>query len=166
MAIRGAIQVEQEGMFGFGLWLVSELTPVKDWDRSTPELEQQKVERDENGDPVLVDGQPLRHWEATVMDGDPSVRQQDKTLKVTFIATHQPVPPAPAEGTPFAQVELTGMTLSRWFNRKTCQPPQKGRPHICGAREVVSLTATGFRTPADAKAKTSATTGNGRSGSG
>jgi hypothetical protein len=164
MAIRGAIRVEFEDVFPHGAWLVSEVTPVKDYDRSTEQVDQQVVERDEQGEPVLVDGQPLRHWQVTVMDGDPQVKQRDKTLTVTVIAAHQPVPPEAVANTPFVPVELTGMTFRTWLNRQGCRPPRGGRQHICGAREVVSLTATGLRAPA--KATAPAVAGNGRGGSG
>src|SRR5829696_4148879 len=146
MAIKSAIRVEFDDVFSQGAWLVSEVTPVKDYRRSTADVDQQVVERDEDGEPMLVDGQPLRHWQVTVMDGDPSVKR-DKTVSVTVIGTHRPVPPAPVEGTPFVPVELTGMTYRMWVNRQACRPPRGGRDHICGAREVVSLTATGIQAP-------------------
>src|SRR5215204_1553483 len=174
MALKGAIRVEFDDVFPHGAWLVSEVTPVKDYRRSTADVDQQVVERDEEGELVLVDGKPLRHWQVTVMDGDASVRQRDKTLNVTLIAAQQPVPPAPLEGTPFVPVELEGMTLRLWVNKQACRPPRGGRDHICGAREVVQLTATGLYSPAKAKAPASAASaspapasaGNGGRGSG
>src|SRR5215204_2020914 len=105
MAINGAIHVDFDEAFPYGMWLVGKVQPVKDWERSSDGVDQQKVVRDELGDPVLVGGQPQRLWQVEVMDGDMSLKR-DKSHVVTIVSATQPVPPAPAEGanSPFVMV--------------------------------------------------------------
>ncbi len=143
MAISGEVRVHWEDVAPCGGWLVSEVEKVKDYDRSTDGAFVQAVERDDEGEAVKIDGEPLRHWQVTVMDGDPTVKR-DKTFRVTILATRQPVPPEGVPGLPFVPVAFEGMTMRRWVNRRTCTPPRPGRTHSCGAEERTVLRATGM----------------------
>lgn len=157
--------------FRMGVWLTGDVRPMKDWDRSVDgEAEQQKVVRDELGDPVLVDGEPQRLWQVEVMDGDLSLTK-DKSHTVTIVSAVQPVPPARPEGAdvPFVRVALVGLTMRERINRDGCKLPwQKGRAHVCRAKLVRVFEATGMvaLTAAPAPAKTATAAGNGRGGSG
>jgi len=168
MAINGAIRVEFDEVLPHGAYVVGDVQPVKDWDRSTREVEQQVVERDEHGEPVLDgDGLALRHWQVEVMDGDRSLRR-DKTFLVRIVSARQPVPPEPVGDSPFAPVELVGLSVGFRIARQACRGPWKGEAHQCRARQVFEFHATDLRPVSKGKAPGAATAsvGNGRAGSG
>jgi hypothetical protein len=73
MAIRGAIAIGHDGVFPHGCYVVGEVEPVRDFDRSTKETAVQAVDRD-SGLPV---------WRVDVIDADPDAR--DKTVRVTVL---------------------------------------------------------------------------------
>jgi hypothetical protein len=98
MAIRGAIPIGHEGVFLHGCFVVGEVEPVRDFDRSTKETAVQAVDKD-TGLPV---------WQVDVVDADPEARE--KTVRVKILATVQPVPPAEAPGVPFRPVEFDDLT--------------------------------------------------------
>jgi hypothetical protein len=100
MAIRGAIPIGHEGMFLHGCYVVGEVEPVRDFDRSTKETAVQAVDK-ESGLPV---------WQVDVIDADPDAR--DKTVRVKILAPVQPVPPAEAPGVPFRPVEFDNLTAT------------------------------------------------------
>jgi hypothetical protein len=87
-------------VFLHGCYVVGEVEPVRDFDRSTKETAVQSVDRDT--------GLPL--WQVDVIDADPDAR--DKTVRVKILAAVQPVPPAEAPGVPFRPVEFDDLTAT------------------------------------------------------
>jgi hypothetical protein len=165
MAINDAIQVDQDDLYPFGVFVVGAVQEVRDWDRSTREQPQQEVERDEAGEPVLVDGLPQLHWQVEVMDGDPSLTR-DRTFFVRMVSARRPVPPEPVAGLPVAPVELVGLQVRFKVNKQSCRGPWNGQPHQCRARLAVEVYATELASPTGSRASARATVGNGTGASG
>jgi hypothetical protein len=84
MAIKGAIRMNHGDVFPHGCFVVGEVQPMRDFDRSTKDQAVQAVDRDTG---VLV-------WTVDVVDADPEARERTVRVKVT--APVQPVPPAEA----------------------------------------------------------------------
>jgi len=89
MAIRSAIPVRYEDVFPYGCYVVGEVQPMRDFDRSTRDQAVQAVDR-ETG--VLM-------WNVDVIDADPQARE--RTVRVKLVAPVQPVPPEAIGGVPF-----------------------------------------------------------------
>jgi hypothetical protein len=133
MAIQGAIPLGHDGAFSHGCFVVGEVEPVRDFDRSTKETPVQAVDK-ETGLPV---------WAVNVVDADPEAR--DKTVRVKVLSQVQPVPPAEAPGVPFRPVEFEGLTATPYVATTAT-----GR-----SRLAWSLKATGMSAPKRATAKAS-----------
>src|SRR3954449_12963205 len=100
MAISRRFPVSFELVFPLGAYLVSEVTPVIDFDKSSREQKVQQVDSET--------GKLL--WQVDVLDADPEARRASKTVAVKIPANVQPVPP-PNDGTsPFTAVEFTGLS--------------------------------------------------------
>jgi hypothetical protein len=138
MAIKGAIPMRHGDVFPLGCFVVGEVQPMRDFDRSTKEQAIQAVDR-ESGDLV---------WAVDVIDADPDARE--KTVRVKLSASHQPVPPETAPGVPFRPVEFEGLTATPYVATTA-----SGR-----GRLAWSLRATGMRAPKAAPAGV----GNGKAG--
>jgi hypothetical protein len=82
----------------------------------------------------------------SVLDADPTARKTDKTVTVKIAAQHQPVPPAPAEGMPFAAVEFDLLTVTPYVDDKR-------------GRVAYSLRAREMRAPVVGKSGRSSSTG-------
>ncbi len=130
MAVQGRFQVGHGDVFPHGCFMVGEVTPVRDFDRSTKDAAVQAVDKDTG---LLV-------WQVDVIDADPEARS--KSLRVKILAAVQPVPPAAAEGVPFRPVEFDGLTVTPYTDQGNCRG--EGR---CRARQAYSLRATGLRAP-------------------
>ena len=113
-------------VFPHGAYLVSEVEPVRDFDKSSAGRPVQAVDK-ESGLPV---------WAVSVLDADPEARRSDKTVTVKIAATYQPVPPEAAAGLPFRPVEFDGLTVTPYVNESG------GR-----ARVAYSLRASGMHAP-------------------
>src|SRR5918993_222198 len=98
MAINGAIRVDFGEIYPHGAFSVSDVEEARDWDRSTRENHVQQLVRDEEGNPVLVDGLEVRVWQLQVMDGDPSVSMAQKMTVVRIASPRRPVAPATPAG--------------------------------------------------------------------
>jgi hypothetical protein len=134
MAIQGAMPVDQDYVFPLGCFIVGEVEPMKDFERSTRETPVQAVDKATG---LLV-------WRVNVVDGDDAARET--SVKVKILAAVQPVPPERLPGTPFRPVVFEGLTANAWVNRDRCQV-EKGKQHTCGGRVAWSFTATGMRSP-------------------
>ena len=108
MAINGRFYVAMDEVFPYGAFLVSDVEPVRDFDKSTRERPVQALDK-ESGLPV---------WSVSVLDADPNARKSEKTVTVKIAAPHQPVPPAPANGLPFAAVEFDLLTVTPYVDDK------------------------------------------------
>jgi hypothetical protein len=70
MAIKGAIPMGQDNVFPHGCFVVGDVQPMRDFDRSTKDQAVQAVDRDSG---VLV-------WTVDVVDADPDARE--RTVRV------------------------------------------------------------------------------------
>ena len=100
MAIARRFKIGHDEVFPFGAYLVGEVGPVFDFDRSTKELKVQQVDKD-NG---------LLLWSVEVLDADPEAGKKSKTVTVKIAAKVQPVPPEALPGLPFRPVVFQGLT--------------------------------------------------------
>jgi hypothetical protein len=164
MAMQGAMRVAFDDVFAHGAWLPGSVQPVRDFKRSSKDVEVQEVVRDDKGEPVLVDGEQQRVWQVDVIDGDEDVSGEAKRVRVKIVSVRRPVPPALFPGTPFRPVVLEGLSVRAWVNTDRCKV-EAGRPHRCGARQAWSFWATGLREANPASAAAGAEkvgAGNGR----
>jgi hypothetical protein len=134
MAIQGAIPIGHDGVFPYGCYVVGEVEPVRDFDRSTKETPVQAVDKD-TGMPV---------WQVDVIDADPTARE--KTMRVKILAPVQPVPPASAPGVPFRPVAFDDLTATPYVSTTST-----GR-----SRLAWSLKATAMHAPMSAGERTKA----------
>jgi hypothetical protein len=125
MAIRGAIPMTNEDAFAYGTFMLGEVEPMRDFDRSTREQAVQAVDRD-TGELV---------WTVDVVDADPEARE--RTVRVKITAPVQPVPPETLPGVPFRPVEFEGLTATPYVTTTA-----SGRSKLAW-----SFRATGMRAP-------------------
>jgi hypothetical protein len=130
MTVPRKIKFNYNDVFPFGAFLVSDVTPLRDFDRSTAENPVQAVDGD-NGERV---------WVVEVIDADPEARRADRHLTVKLTGPVSPTLPALPhgypDGTPFRPVEFTGLTGTAWVDDSGPRP-----------RLAWSLRATGIATP-------------------
>ncbi len=129
MAITNKIPVRFGDVFPHGAFVVGDVEPVRDFEKSTRERPVQSTDRDS--------GQPV--WSVSVLDPDPDARKDAKTVTVKISAPHQPVPPEAIAGMPFRPVEFDGLTVTPYLNENG------GR-----ARVAYSFRAAAMRAPQQA----------------
>ncbi|HEY8722100.1 plasmid replication, integration and excision activator [Pengzhenrongella sp.] len=100
MAIAKRFRIGHDEVFGHGAYLVSPVTPVSDFERSTKESKVQQLDKDT--------GMPL--WSVDVLDADPEAAKKSRTVSVKLSGKVQPVPPAPQGGMPFTLVVFDGLS--------------------------------------------------------
>ena len=100
MALAGRFPIAHEVAFPEGAYIVSEVTPVSDFDRSTKDVKVQQVDKDSG----------LLLWQVDVLDADSKAPKKQKTVSVKIAAKHQPVPPSNDGASPFTPVEFEGLT--------------------------------------------------------
>ena len=100
MAIAKRFKISHDEVFAFGAYLVGEVGPVFDFDRSTKELKVQQVDKDSG----------LLLWSVEVLDADPEAGKKSKTVTVKIAAKVQPVPPEALPGLPFRPVVFQGLS--------------------------------------------------------
>lgn len=107
MSIPKWLQIGHDQVFSLGAFLVSEVTPMIDFDKSSGENRVQARDRDT--------GLPM--WQVEVLDGDPAAPKRSRTVTVKFAAPTQPTPPTNASGTPFTPVAFEGLTALPYIER-------------------------------------------------
>lgn len=85
MAIARRFKITHDEVFPHGAYLISEVGPVFDFERSTKENKVQQVDKDTG----------LLLWSVDVLEADPDAGRKSRTVSVKIAAKHQPVPPAP-----------------------------------------------------------------------
>lgn len=105
MAIPRKLPIDFKLAFPFGAFMVGEITPVRDYDRSTADKVVQAT------DPET--GVPL--WGVDIVDADPEVNKSNRTMTVKVQAKVQPVLER-AEGMPFTPVEFTELTATPYVD--------------------------------------------------
>lgn len=129
MAHTGRFKIAHGDLFPLGAYLVSDVEPVRDFDKSTKERPVQATDK-ETG--LLV-------WSVSALDADPEARKDSKTVTVKIAAPHQPVPPEAPAGMPFRPVEFDGLTVTPYVDDKR-------------GRVAYSFRATGMHAPTGAGA--------------
>lgn len=145
MAIAKRFSVRHNDVFAHGAYVVAEVRPVNDFNRSTKENKVQERCKDTG---MLL-------WAVDVLDADPDAGKASRTVTVKVAAEHQPVPPAPAAGFPFPAVEFTGLSALPYIEKK-------GDDYYV---IVWSFRAEGMNAPGKA-AKASGSSGSAAGGSG
>jgi hypothetical protein len=93
------LQIGHDQVFSLGAFLVSEVTPMIDFDKSSGENRVQARDRDT--------GLPM--WQVEVLDGDPAAPKRSRTVTIKFAAPTQPSAPANSSGMPFTPVVFDGL---------------------------------------------------------
>ena len=107
MSIPKWLQIGHDQVFSLGAFLVSEVTPMIDFDKSSGENRVQARDRDT--------GLPM--WQVEVLDGDPAAPKRSRTVTVKFAAPTQPTTPTNSSGTPFTPVVFEGLTALPYIER-------------------------------------------------
>lgn len=100
MAIARRFKINHDEVFPFGAYLVAEVGPVFDFEKSSKDAKVQQVDKD--------NGLPL--WSVEVLDADPEAGKKSKTVTVKIAARVQPVPPEALPGLPFRPVVFQGLS--------------------------------------------------------
>ena len=100
MAIARRFKISHDEVFAFGAFLVGEVGPVFDFEKSSKEVKVHQLDKDS--------GLPL--WSVEVLDADPEAGKKSKTVTVKIAAKVQPVPPEALPGLPFRPVVFQGLT--------------------------------------------------------
>ena len=100
MAIARRFRITHDEVFPFGAYLISEVGPVFDFEKSTKDTKVQQVDKDTG----------LLLWSVDVLDADPDAGRKSRTVSVKIAAKHQPVPPPTQEGSPFRLVVFEGLS--------------------------------------------------------
>jgi hypothetical protein len=100
MAIARRFKITHDEVFPFGAYLISEVGPVFDFEKSTKDTKVQQVDKDTG----------LLLWSVDVLDADPDASRKSRTVSVKIAAKHQPVPPPAQEGSPFRLVVFEGLS--------------------------------------------------------
>lgn len=123
MAMQKRFPIATTSAFPYGLGIKptaegeNAVTPVIDFDKSTPENRVQAVDLNKSGEGT---GLPL--WQVTVLDFDPEAGKKDMVVTVKFAAKVQPVPPANNTGMPFTPVEFVGLTALPYVDDSGSRP--------------------------------------------
>ncbi len=133
MAMPRRIKVAQDEVFPFGAFLVSEVTPVWDFEKSTRDQRIQQIDKDSG----------LLLWSVEVLDADPEAPKREKTVSVKFAAKVQPVPPHNGSGMPFNPVELEGLTALPYVVSE-----EGRRPRMAWSFRAEGMKAPGKAAPA------------------
>ncbi len=107
MSIPKWLQLGHDQVFSCGAFVVSEVTPMIDFEKSSGENRVQARDRDT--------GIPM--WQVEVLDGDPTAPKRSRTVTVKFAAPVQPVAPTNSSGTPFTPVVFEGLTALPYIER-------------------------------------------------
>jgi hypothetical protein len=105
MAIPRKIPLDFATIFPFGAYMVGEISPVRDYDRSTRENVIQATDPDTG---ILL-------WAVDVVDADPDATKSNRTMTVKVSAKVQPVLDKAEGDLPFRSVEFSGMTATAYI---------------------------------------------------
>jgi hypothetical protein len=109
MAIAKRFKISHDEVFPHGAYLVSAVTPVVDFERSTRDNKIQQTDQES--------GLPL--WTVDVLDADPDASRSARTVAVKIAAKVQPVPPSNNTGSPFTPVVFSGLSALPYVERVT-----------------------------------------------
>lgn len=107
MSIPRWIKMAHEQVFPEGAYLVSDVTPVIDFDRSSGENRVQATDK--------LTALPM--WQVDVLDGDRAASKRARTITVKFAAAVQPVPPSNNTSMPITPVVFEELTVLPYIER-------------------------------------------------
>lgn len=108
MAIPRRIPMNHRDVFPHGAYIVDSFEPLADFNANP---------RPDGSRPQAIDQETnLPLWTVSVFDADPDAGKKDKAVSVKVAAKVQPVPPENKSGTPFTQVEFTGIIAVPWID--------------------------------------------------
>ena len=107
MSVPKWLKVPHHHVFPHRAFVVSDVTAVIDYERSTKDNKVQATDRES--------GQPL--WQVEVLDGDPAASKRTRTVTVKFAAPAQPVCPPNASGMPFTPVVFEDLAVLPYIDR-------------------------------------------------
>lgn len=105
MAIPRKLPIDCGTVFPFGAYMVGEISPLRDYDRSTKTEVVQAIDPDTG----------LLLWAVDVVDADPDAKKSNRTMTIKVSAKVQPVLDKPEGDSPFRQVEFDGMTATAYI---------------------------------------------------
>ncbi len=94
MSIPKWLHIGHDQVFPLGAFVVSDVTPMIDFDKSSGENRVQARDRDT--------GLPM--WQVEALDGDPAAPKRSRTVTIKFAAATPPIAPTNSSGTPFTPV--------------------------------------------------------------
>ena len=109
MSVPKWLKLSHQQVFPHRAFVVSDVTAVIDYERSTKDNKVQATDR-ESGDPL---------WQVEVLDGDPAASKRARTLTVKFATPVQPVCPPNASGMPFTPVVFEDLSVLPYVDRST-----------------------------------------------
>ena len=107
MSVPKWLKVPHQQVFPHRAFVVSDVTAVIDYERSTKDNKVQATDRES--------GQPL--WQVEVLDGDPAASKRTRTLTVKFATSAQPVCPPNHSGMPFTPVVFEELAVLPYVDR-------------------------------------------------
>lgn len=107
MSIPKWLQIGHDQAFSLGAFLVSDVTPMIDFDKSSGENRVQARDRDT--------GLPM--WQVEALDGDPAAPKRSRTVTIKFAAAAQPTTPTNSSGTPFTPVVFEDLTALPYIEK-------------------------------------------------
>ncbi|HQE41339.1 MAG TPA: hypothetical protein PLC55_18765 [Zoogloea sp.] len=107
MSIPKWLQIGHDQVFSLGAFLVSDVTPMIDFDKSSGENRVQARDRDT--------GLPM--WQVEALDGDPAAPKRSRTVTIKFAAPAQPTAPINSSGTPFTPVVFEDLMALPYIER-------------------------------------------------
>ena len=106
MAMPRKIPVDFGLAFPHGAYMVGEIKPVRDYDRSSKD---QVVQASDPDTGTLL-------WAVDVVDGDPEVTKSNRMMTVKVQAPVQPVLDTKSDAGPFTPVEFSDMTATAYVD--------------------------------------------------
>jgi hypothetical protein len=107
MSVPRWLHVSHQQVFPHRAFLVSDVTAVTDYERSTKDSRVQAHDRET--------GVPL--WQVEVLDGDPAASKRSRTVTVKFAAKTQPECPSNTSGMPFTPVIFEHLCVLAYVDR-------------------------------------------------
>jgi hypothetical protein len=107
MSVPKWLKVSHQQVFPHRAFLVSDVTAVIDYERSTKDSKVQATDRES--------GQPL--WQVEVLDGDPAASKRARTLTVKFARNAQPACPPNNSEMPFTPVIFEELSVLPYVDR-------------------------------------------------
>lgn len=109
MSVPKWLKVSHQQVFPHRAFVVSDVTAVIDYERSTKDNKVQAIDRES----------ALPLWQVEVLDGDPAASKRARTLTVKFATQAQPECPANASGMPFTPVVFEDLCVLPYVDRST-----------------------------------------------